>query len=214
MKKPHNRGKPMSSSKAKSSSKRSFQDASNLMASVLETAGLDLTDENFDGTPERFVKYLREYTQPFNPERILKIDFTHVGVDAGYKGMLAQHNIPLRSICPHHLLPVTGRVHIGYIPDERLVGLSKLTRLVHAVGHELPRMQETITDLLADLLMKHLKARGVIVVVAADHGCMTGRGVGVHNVPTSTSTVRGLFRDVSQTRDEFFALCKIANDKN
>lgn len=194
--------------------RKDTQDASNLMASVLEVLGFDLTDENFDGTPERFVRYLLEYKQRFDPAQILKTDFAHASPEAGYKGMVAQHNIPFRCICPHHLLPVTGKVHIGYIPADRLVGLSKLTRLVTAVGHELPRMQETVTDMLADLLMTHLQARGVIVVVTANHGCMGGRGVKVHDVPTSTSSVRGLFRDVPSVREEFFQLVHIAKSND
>ena len=192
--------------KAKGLSRKDVLDATNLMASVLEVLGFDLSNENFDGTPERFVKYLREFRQPFDPKQVLKVDFSMEKPDVGYKGMVAQHNIPFSTICPHHLLPVTGRVHIGYIPHERLVGLSKLTRIVRVVGHEMPRMQETATDVIADTLMEHLGAKGVVVVMHADHGCMTGRGVLVHDTPTSTSTVRGLFRDVPSARDEFFHL--------
>lgn len=182
------------------------------MCAVLETLGFDLTDENFDGTPERFVKYLLEYKKPFDPAKLLKVDFTSThSREAGYKGMIVQSNIPFRTICPHHLLPVLGNCNIGYIPAGRLVGLSKLTRIVQAIGHELPRMQETCTDLIADILEEKLKAKGVIVVVSADHGCMTGRGVRVHDTPTTTSTLRGLFRDVSHAKEEFFNLIKLAH---
>jgi len=186
-----------------------IQDASNLIAAALETLGFDLTDENFNGTPERFVRYLLEYKRNYEVEKVLRIGFTSTHVDNGYKGMLVQSGIPFRTICPHHLLPVLGVCHVGYIPHERVIGLSKLTRVVEAVGHELPRMQETITDLIADILDKHLKAKGVMVVIKADHACMTGRGVKVHDTPTSTSTVRGLFRDVPAVRDEFFQLVRM-----
>lgn len=184
------------------------QDASNLMAAVLETLGFDLEDENFNGTPERFVRYLLEYKQPLNAGKVLKVDFTNATSkgEQGYKGMLVQSNIPFRTICPHHLLPVLGLCHVGYIPQGRLVGLSKLTRIVQAVGHELPRMQETITDIIADTLEEYLQARGVMVVIKADHGCMTGRGVKVHDTPTVTSTLRGLYRDVPSAKEEFFAM--------
>lgn len=182
-------------------------EASNLMCAVLETLGFDLTDENFNGTPERFVKYLLEYRRAFEPSKVLKVDFTSThSKEQGLKGMVVQSNIPFRTICPHHLLPVLGRCHIGYIPSTRLVGISKLTRIVDAVGHQMPRMQETITDILADILEQHLKAKGVMVVIIGDHGCMTGRGVQVHNTPTSTSTLRGLFRDVPAAKEEFFQL--------
>lgn len=186
-----------------------IQDASNLIAAALETLGFDLEDENFNGTPERLVRYLLEYKKPFSAKDVLRVGFTSTHIDNGYKGILVQSGIPFRTICPHHLLPVLGVCHIGYIPHERVVGLSKLTRIVAAVGHELPRMQETVTDMIADILNEHLRARGVMVVIKSDHSCMTGRGVKVHDTPTSTSTVRGLFRDVPAAREEFFQLVRM-----
>jgi GTP cyclohydrolase I len=191
-----------------------IQDAANLIAAALETLGFDLEEENFDGTPERFVRYLLEYKKPYDTSKVLKVDFTSTHIDNGYKGVLVQSGIPFRTICPHHLLPVLGVCHIGYIPSTRVVGLSKLTRIVEAVGHELPRMQETCTDLIADALEEHLGAKGVMVVIKADHSCMTGRGVKVHQTPTSTSTVRGLFRDVAAAREEFFELVRMGARSN
>ena len=182
------------------------QEAVNHMASMMETLGFDLEDENFNGTPERFVKYLQEYLQAYDVAKVLKVDFSHTKPDAGYKGMVVQSSIPFRTICPHHLLGVTGLAHIGYIPTDKVVGLSKLTRIVDAVGHEMPRMQETCTDLIADILETRLHAKGVAVVIQADHGCMNSRGVKVHDTPTTTSTVRGLFRDVAHAKDEFFRI--------
>jgi|SRR5256885_321870 len=207
-------GKRMSTSgkKAKGLSRKDTQDAVNFLASVLETIGIDVMDENFNGTAERFVKYLQEYSKPFDPKEVLRIGFNHVQAQANrndYRGMVVQTNIPWRTICPHHLLPVFGRCHIGYIPGSRVTGLSKLTRLAQAVGTEKPRLQETCTDVIADLLDKYLEAKGVIVVISAEHGCMFGRGVKTHNTPTSTSTVRGLFRDVPSARQEFFELIRI-----
>lgn len=183
-----------------------IQNAANNICSALEELGFDLTDENFNGTPERFVKYLLEYLKPFEAAKVLKVDFTQVHVEEGYKGMVVQSNIPFRTICPHHLLPVLGLCHLGYIPHKRVVGISKLTRIVSAVGREMPRMQETITDIIADTLMKYLDAKGVMVMIKAHHGCMTGRGVAVHDTPTATSTLRGLFRDVPAAKDEFFQM--------
>lgn len=188
-----------------------IQDASNLIAAALETLGFDLTDENFDGTPERFIRYLLEYHKHYDVNHVLKVDFSSTHTEQGYKGMVAQSSIPFRTICPHHLLPVLGVCHVAYIPDGRLVGISKLTRIVEAVGHELPRMQETCTDLIADILFERLRAKGVMVIIKADHSCMTGRGVRVHDTPTATSTVRGLFRDVPAARDEFFRLIALEN---
>lgn len=190
--------------------KKALREAAIDIASALEALGIDLTDENFKDTPDRFLSYLLEYLQPYNPNEVLKVDFNSTHPVAGYKGMIVQTNIPFRTICPHHLLPVLGRCHIGYIPTTRLVGLSKLTRIVKSVGCEMPRMQETCTDLLADILEKHLQAKGVMVVIAANHSCMQGRGVLTDNTPTTTSSVRGLFRDVQICREEFFALTGIS----
>jgi GTP cyclohydrolase I len=177
----------------------------------METLGYDVADENFINTPLRFVRYLDEYHHPFDVDKVLKVKFGNMHAEEGYKGMVVQSNIPYRSICPHHLLPVTGVVMIGYIPGRTIVGLSKFVRLVEAVGHELPRMQETITDILADLLFDKLGAKGVMVVVNAEHGCMKGRGVKVHDTPTATFTLRGLFRDVPAAKDEFFRLVEMSD---
>lgn len=194
-------------------SKHQQQEAANHMASALETLGFNLMDENFIDTPSRFIKYLMEFLQPFEPSKVLKVDFPNATIEQGYKGMIVQSNIPFRTICPHHLLPVEGRCHVGYIPATTVVGLSKITRLVEAIGHSLPRMQETCTDMIADTLYSRLQAKGVIVVIAADHGCMFGRGVKVHNTPTTTSTVRGLFLNVSSAREEFFALTSLSKER-
>lgn len=208
---------PVAAIKTKSKTttkKKSVQDAMNSMCETLEYLGFDLTDENFNDTPKRFIKYLQEYLRPFNPSKVLKVDFgnTH-HVEAGYKGMVIQNNIPFRTICPHHLLPVLGVAHVAYIPGSRLVGISKLARIVDAVGHELPRMQETITDKIADILESKLGAKGVAVIIMADHGCMTGRGVSVHNTPTSTSSLRGLFRDVPSAKEEFLAVLTASQNR-
>lgn len=186
-------------------------DATTSMELVLRNLGFDLKDENFKDTPIRFVKYLQEYlgTDPEAPEQVLRMSFSK----AGYKGIVAQTNIPFRTICPHHLLPVIGKAHIGYIPSETVVGLSKLTRVVELVGIGRPRMQEEITDILADMIHKELKAQGSIVVISAEHMCMAGRGVAAYEVPTITSSVRGLFRDVPAVRGEFFELIKVSHIK-
>lgn len=179
--------------------------AADHIAAAMTALGFDLSDENFTDTPRRFAKYLQEYLQPYNPESLLKIGFAN---GTKYHGMVAQANIPFRTICPHHLLPVMGTAAVAYIPADRVVGLSKLSRLVMAVGMEKPRMQEEVTDIIADILSEKLEARGAIVTISAIHSCMSGRGVGVANVPTITSSIRGVFRDVPQARDEFFQIIK------
>lgn len=179
------------------------------MSKVLLALGFDLTDENFKDTPERFVKYLLEYRNPQRAEEILRTGFSK----GKYDGIVAQCNIPFRTICPHHLLPVVGKCHLGYVPTERVVGLSKLTRAVHAVGIERPRMQEEITDILADMLSSELNAMGAICVVSAEHMCMAGRGVAAYEVPTVTSSVRGCFMTKPAARGEFFELIKQSHIK-
>lgn len=185
-----------------------YKDAYTAMAQVLRELNIDLEDENFSDTPRRFVDYLVEYLQGKEvcgaPEAVLRTGFT--ATPHKYKGMIAQCNIPFRTICPHHLLPVVGHAHLGYIPGSRVVGLSKLTRLVHAVGTNSPRMQEDITDMLADALMDVLQPMGAIAVVSAEHMCMAGRGVASRGTPTVTSSVRGNFLVVPAARDEFFRL--------
>jgi GTP cyclohydrolase IA len=176
--------------------------AAKSMKEVLQHLGIDLQDENFQTTPERFVKYLAEFLQPYDAKDILKSSFSTK--KAEYHGMVIQSNIPFRSACAHHLLPFFGVTHIGYIPNGRVVGLSKLARLVRAVGLRSPSIQETITDDIADALYEELEPKGVIVVISAVHTCMTARGIAAPNVPTTTSTVRGVYRDVPAAREEFF----------
>lgn len=179
------------------------------IADALTNLGYDLTDFNYKDTPTRFVQHLTEYHQGTAAiDAIMEKSFDFMHKVSGYAGMLVQKQIPFNTICPHHLLPVTGTCALGYIPNDRLIGLSKLARLVKAVGQSKPLMQETCTDLIADYMEQNLRPKGVIVVISATHGCMQGRGIRTPHTPTITSTVRGLFRDVPSARQEFFELCK------
>lgn len=176
------------------------------MRSVLALLGVDLADENFRNTPHRFVKYLAEFLQQGKASNVLATDFATKHSE--YHGMVTQANIPYRAVCAHHLLPFIGSVAIGYVPGKRVVGLSKLARLVAAVGTSSPGIQEVQTDEIADALQEVLEPRGVIVVASAIHTCMCARGVAARDVPTITSTVRGVFRDVPAAREEFFAIIR------
>lgn len=180
--------------------------ATRAMETVLREMGIDMQDENFHNTPHRFVKYLAEFLQPHAAEAILGTDFATK--HAEYHGMVTQTNIPYRAACAHHLLPFIGSVSIGYVPNKRVVGLSKLTRVVEAVGLASPGIQENQTDEIADVINKALEPRGVIIVVSAMHTCMCARGVAARNVPTITSTVRGIYRDVPAAREEFFSIIR------
>lgn len=179
------------------------------VASLLASFGHDLEEENVADTPRRFVSYLQEFHQPFSAEEILKDGFTSPDKGSGIHGMLVQDKIPFRAVCMHHLLPFIGEAAVGYIPGDRVIGLSKIARLVQAVGTEKPSIQEAITERIADLLEKYLRPKGLIVVISAEHTCMSARGVAAKDVLTSTSTVRGVLRDVPQARAEFFSIARI-----
>lgn len=167
--------------------------------------GMNPEDEHFADTPRRFVKYMEEFLQPFNAEETLKTGF---GSPKEYHGMVVQTNIPFRGLCAHHLAPYLGTASIGYVPGERVIGLSKLGRLVKGIGLMRPSIQEQQTDEIADTLWDVLRPKGVIVVIQAEHTCMAARGLAAPNVPTITSSLRGVFRDVPQARQEFFDLIK------
>jgi GTP cyclohydrolase I len=174
---------------------------------MLESLGIDLNDPNWCETPERFVRYLNEFRVPYNAVEILKT-FPSDTVHAD--SMVVQSNIPFRAVCAHHLLPFVGRAHVGYIPKDRVVGLSKLTRLVHAVSHESPSLQELIGDKVADELMEVLQPLGAMCVISAEHMCMACRGVEGIDVVTTTSAIRGVFQSVTAARVEFFNLLQAA----
>jgi GTP cyclohydrolase I len=166
--------------------------------------GIENKEPGIMRTPERFLKYLMEFNQPHLLEEVLGEGFDYNAGEA--HGMVAQSNIPFRMVCEHHLLPATGRAAIGYIPNRKVVGLSKLTRLVQAVGVLRPSLQEVITDRIAAELKQHVDPKGVVVVTRAQHGCMACRGVNAPGVNTDYSSIHGVFRDAPQARSEFFSL--------
>lgn len=166
---------------------------------LLTGMGLDPREPGLKETPRRVVSYLLEFVQPF-PDNI----WSGVFPANGHNGIIAVGNIPFRMICEHHLLPALGRASIGYIPNKQVLGLSKLPRLVDAVGTEKPSLQEYITDRIVDLLEENIEPSGSICVIKAEHTCMACRGVASPGVITTTSSVRGLFRNVPAAREEFF----------
>ncbi len=184
-------------------------DAIRSMSWAMKALGLDLNDPDLHDTPGRFVKYLLEYMDTSDLQSHLGNPFENQSPGTRkIDEMIVQTKIPFRGICAHHLLPFFGTCDIGYIPDKRLVGLSKLSRLVRACGVYKPSLQEDITELITDNLVEGLQPKGVIVVTKAEHTCMASRGVVAPGVITTTSSIRGLFRDAPQTKTEFFSLCK------
>jgi GTP cyclohydrolase I len=127
--------------------------------------------------------------------------------DEGYDEMVLARSIPVRSVCEHHLLPFVGVAHVGYLPRERIVGLSKLARVVGMFAAR-PQVQERLTKQIAGWLQDQLDPAGVGVVVEAEHTCMTLRGIRAAGSTTVTSTLLGTVRDDARSRQEFFALAR------
>ena len=132
-------------------------------------------------------------------------DLTTFPNDEGYDALVLVRSVPVQSVCEHHLLPFTGIAHVGYLPGDRILGLSKLARVVELFARR-PQVQERLTQQVADWLQEHLRPRGVGVVVEAHHQCMSLRGVRAPDASTVTSALRGHLRDDARARAEFLAL--------
>ena len=162
-------------------------------------------DPNRDGLLETPARVARMYKELFaglhlDPERHLKKVFEET-----YDELVLVRDISFNSCCEHHLLPFMGVAHVGYLPRGKVVGLSKLARVVEEISHR-PQVQERMTHQVADLVNEHLDAKGVIVIVEAEHTCMTIRGVRKPGSLTVTSAVRGLFKTNQSTRAEVMSL--------
>ncbi len=183
------------------------------MSGILSTMGIDLDDPNFENTPARWLKYLGHYMQPYDPKEDLGITFKPTGAETYDNAMIVQVGIPYHAVCAHHLLPVLGTAHVGYIPKDKVVGLSKLTRLVYGFTHALPSLQEDMCNSITTALMRYLTPLGAMCVVSAEHGCMAARGVEVPsgNIQTVTSSVKGVFAEKSEVRSEFYDLIKVTS---
>ena len=171
---------------------------------LLEGLSLDLEDPRIVETPERVA---RMYDEVFAGLLIEPEDVIDKVFNEDHDELIMVRDIPLVSVCEHHLVPFIGRAHVGYIPNTRgqVTGLSKLARLVDVVAKR-PGIQERLTSTIADTLVKKLEPRGVLVVVEAEHLCMTMRGVRKPGAMTVTSAVRGTIRDYPATRAEAMAL--------
>jgi GTP cyclohydrolase I len=167
--------------------------------------GPNLSPEAYAKTPSRVLRYLLEFNQPCDAIEVLG-DLFDGPLAEGIHGLVVQSNIPFRMMCEHHLLPATGSAFLGYIPDGKVVGLSKLARLVDAIALSKPSMQERICETIADTLNTHTRAKGVICVIDSMHTCMACRGINTPEIISTTSCVRGVFRDVPAARSEFFSI--------
>ena len=160
--------------------------------------------EGLDGTPERVAKSYKKLFGGYkeDPKRLIK-----VFDNEGYDEMIIAKDIDFYSTCEHHLLPFSGKAHIGYIPNDKIIGLSKLPRLMEIFSRRLQN-QERLTKQIADTLNELLKPKGVGVVIRAEHLCMKARGVEKQNSVISTSAFTGLFKKNINTRSEFLNLIK------
>jgi GTP cyclohydrolase IA len=168
---------------------------------LLRGLGADVDAEALEETPRRVAEAYAELLTP-QPFRV-----TTFPNDDGYDELIVARAIPFHSLCMHHLLPFHGVAHVGYLPGERIIGLSKLGRVVEFFSREL-QIQETLTTQVADWLQQELEPKGVGVVLEAEHMCMSLRGVQKLGASTVTSALRGLVRDDARTRQEFLALTK------
>ena len=168
-------------------------------AKLLAALGVDLRHEQLRETPRRVVDaYIELLTpQPFRP--------TTFPNDDAYDELVLVRSIPFHSLCMHHMLPFHGTAHVGYLPGERIVGLSKLARVVELFARDL-QVGERLTTQVADWVQDHLEPKGVGVVLEAEHLCMSLRGVHKCGAKTVTSSLHGLIRDDPRTRQEFLAL--------
>jgi GTP cyclohydrolase I len=168
-------------------------------ADLLDALGVDLADESLRDTPRRMA---RMYAELMTPAPFRPTTFRN---DGGYDELVVATGIPFHSLCEHHMLPFVGVAHVGYLPGERIIGLSKLARVVELFARSL-QVQERLTTQVARWLDDHLQPKGVGVVIEAEHMCMSLRGVQKPGARTVTSALHGLVRDDSRTRQEFLSL--------
>ena len=184
-------------------SKPSREEALKAVKTLIEWAGDDPTREGLVETPKRVAKAYEQFFEGYDqdPEEILRKTFEEV---EGYDEMVIVKDIRLESHCEHHIVPILGKAHIGYIPNNRVVGISKLARIVDVFGKRL-QTQETMTSQIANVIQKVLDPKGVAVVIDASHQCMTTRGVHKPESSTVTSAMKGIFKENAVTRNEFLS---------
>ena len=184
--------------------KPSRDEALKAVKTLIEWAGDDPTREGLIETPDRVIRAYKEFFAGYeeDPEQVLEKTFEEV---EGYDDAVIVRNIRVESHCEHHMVPILGIAHVGYIPNKRVVGISKLARIVDIFGKRL-QTQETMTAQIADTIQRVLEPKGVAVVIVAGHQCMSTRGIHKTETSTTTSRMLGIFRDKPETRAEFMNL--------
>ena len=200
----------LAAGKADTSLRPTREEAEEAVRTLLRWAGDDPSREGLLGTPNRVVRAYEEFFAGYteDPTELLGRTFDETG---GYDEMVVLRDIEFFSHCEHHIAPIVGKAHIGYLPDRRVVGISKLARLVEAFARRL-QIQEKLTAEIANTLDAVLKPKGVAVVIEATHQCMTTRGVKKPGVTLVTSRILGSFREDEKTRREFLTI--IGNPAN
>ena len=191
--------------------KPSREEAKEAVKTMLAWAGDNPNREGLIETPERVVSAYEEFFAGYNmdPDEVLNKTFEEV---AGYDEMVIVKDVRLESHCEHHMVPFIGIAHVAYIPHKRVVGISKLARIVDVYAKRL-QTQETMTAQIADTIQRVLEPRGVAVVIDAEHQCMSTRGVHKSETSTVTSRMLGIFRTDERTRSEFMNLITPANTR-
>lgn len=174
------------------------------LPALFDVLGEDAKRDGLQETPFRFIKALVEHTVGYreNPAKHLEKTF-----DVDHQDLVLVKDIPFNSLCEHHLAPFVGKVHIAYIPTDKITGLSKFGRVVEGYAKRL-QVQERLTQQIADAIETVLKPQAVAVIVEAEHTCMSGRGIKKHGASTVTSTMRGLFKENASARAELLQLVK------
>ena len=182
-------------------------DVAEAVRTLIRWAGDDPAREGLIDTPRRVARAWKEYCQGYaeDPAHHLSRTFAEVG---GYHELVLLKDIPFQSHCEHHMAPIIGKAHIAYLPRDRVVGISKLARVLHGFARRL-QVQERLTAEVANCIWEHLHPHGVAVVVEASHACMTARGVRTPGVAMTTSRMMGVFRDDDRSRKEVLALMKL-----
>ena len=186
------------------SNKPTKEEALKAVETLISWAGDDPTREGLIETPDRVIRAYKEFFAGYeeDPEQVLTKTFEEV---EGYDDAVIVRNIRVESHCEHHMVPILGVAHVGYIQNKRVVGISKLARIVDIYGKRL-QTQETMTAQIADTIQRVLEPKGVAVVIDAGHQCMSTRGIHKTESSTITSRMLGSFRDNIETRSEFMHL--------
>ena len=192
------------------SKKISDKDAEEAFKTILSWMGEDPNREGLLETPKRVVKAFKEYFKGYKEDPIQVLDKTFGDVD-GYDDMVIQKNISVQSHCEHHMAPIIGKAHVAYIPNERVVGLSKLARVVEVFSKRL-QTQERLTMQIANTLMGALDAKGVAVTIDSTHQCMTMRGIKKEQATTVTNYYLGQFKEDLSYQNRYLRL--ISNSKD